>query len=178
MTYLCTITASNSATLTNISNCAGLGAGGTFTNAFTSYELIFQNIIPATTSKILELQIYSGSAYKATSYVDELTMALNATQVVASNITTYIPLSWPADSTNDSLLNAAPGYSGRITITNPSVSGLISVAGQFNYYTVGDYAAVGQMYGFWNSAAAIGGFQVLMDSGNLTSGSILVYGIQ
>jgi hypothetical protein len=32
--------------------------------------------------------------------------------------------------------------------------------------------------GYWNTAAAVDGFQVLMDSGNLTSGSILVYGVQ
>ena len=32
--------------------------------------------------------------------------------------------------------------------------------------------------GYWNTAGVVDGFQVLMDSGNLTSGQILIYGIQ
>jgi len=180
MVYLCTITASNSATLTNISNCAGLGSGGAFTNAYTSYELIFQNIIPASDEKILELQIYSGGVYKSSSYLTSVAWFGNDVANPQGSVTTYIPLSYPADTNSLSLHNAAPGLSGTITIINPSVSGLISVSGRTNYNGGGgsSYLAVGQTYGYWNSAAAVNGFQVLMDSGNITSGSILVYGVQ
>jgi hypothetical protein len=181
MINLCTITASNSATLTNISNCSGLGGGGGFTNAYTSYLLVFQNIVPATDSKILEFQIHSGGAFKATGY--NYTLSIIGGGVVGtanSNTGTYITLTNPVDSNNTSLHNVAPGFSGEITIINPSANAICSVYGQIAYIGAGGtaYYTVGQTYGAWGTAGVVDGFQILMDSGNITSGSIIVYGIQ
>jgi len=178
MTYLCTITASNSATLTNISNCAGLGAGGTFTNAYTSYELIFQAIVPASDQKILEFQIHSGGAYKATGYLSTHYVCAGAS-CAGGNVTTYIPLTYATDSNAVSLHNAAPGFSNTVIITNPSANAIAMVtSGNGGYISEGSGVTTVQSSGYWNTAAAVDGFQVLMDSGNITSGSILVYGIE
>jgi hypothetical protein len=175
---LCTITASSSATLTNISNCSGLGAGGAFTSAYSSYELDFQNIVPATNEKILELQIHTGGAYKATGYLTNWLGYVNGFGVNGAP-TTYIPLSYPTDANAASLQNAAPGYSGTVIITNPAVSGLIFVNATSFTYLDGAGAVLGGFgSGYWNTSGAVDGFQVLMDSGNITSGSIIVYGIQ
>jgi hypothetical protein len=181
MTYLCTITASNSASLNNASPTSGTCP---INNTYTSYELIFQNIIPATDSKIFEFQVHSasgGASYKNSGYAYSLTLnGGGSTGLANSGSATYIPLSNPADSNNASLHNAAPGYSGQIFMTNPSATGICSVYGQLAYIGAGGatYYIIGQTYGAWTTSAAVDGFQVLMDSGNLTSGSIIVYGIQ
>lgn len=172
MILLATLTASNSASLSDTTHITG---------TYTSYELIFQNIIPATDSKILELQIHSGGAFKATGYSYTYgTFASNTANPINSNTGTYVPLSYPADANNLSLHNVAPGLSGRITLTNPSANAICSVAGQINYIGAGGtaYYSVGQTFGAWLTAGIVDGFQVLMDSGNITSGQILIYGIQ
>lgn len=174
MTYLCTITASNSASINNASPTSG---SCPLNGTYTSYKLEFQNIVPATNEKILELQIHSGGAYKATGYLTNWLAYVNGFGVNGAP-TTYIPLSYPTDANAASLANTAPGYSGTVIITNPSVSGLIFVNAQSFTYLDGAGAVLGGFgSGYWNSSAAVDGFQVLMDSGNLTSGSILVYGI-
>jgi len=177
MTYLCTITASNSASINNASPTSG---SCPLNGTYTSYVLIFQNLVPATDSKILEFQVHSGGAYKNSGYVYSQNVGYNgAPGNVGSASATYIALSNPVDSANQSLHNTAPGYSGTLKIMNPSVSGLIPVVGDFGYLGAGgtSYFVVGQISGYWATAGVVDGFQVLMDSGNLTSGSILVYGI-
>lgn len=174
MTYLCTIIASNSASINNASPTSG---SCPINGTYTSYVLIFQNIVPATNEKILELQIHSGGAYKSTSYLTSgiwTAITGNGSQTP----TTYIPISYPADSNAIGLQNAAPGLSGKYIITNPSASAIIMIYGEMAYFNGGGSITIGQSSGYWNSAAAVDGFQVLMDSGNITSGSILVYGVQ
>src|ERR1700687_2699247 len=96
--------------------------------------LIFQNIIPATDSKIFEFQIHSGGAYKNSGYAYSLTLnGGGAAGLANSGSATYIPLSNPVDSNNASLHNAAPGFSGQIFMTNPSANAICSVYGQLAY---------------------------------------------
>ncbi len=175
---LCTIVASSSATLSYASPTSGTC---TIDSTYTSYLIVLQNIVPATDAKILELQIHSGGAFKSTGY--SYAMGIfggNTSNPINSNIGTYVPLSYPADSNNISLHNAAPGLSGQITLTNPSASAIASVTGNIGYIGAGGtaYYSVGQTFGAWTTAAAVDGFQVLMDSGNITSGQILVYGLE
>jgi hypothetical protein len=176
--YLCTITANNSASLNNASPTSG---SCPLNNTYTSYQLIFQNIIPATDEKILELQVHSangGASYKTTGYITSENFCANST-CAGGNPTVYIPLTYPSDANAAALHNAAPGFSGTVVIMNPSVSGLISIStNSAGYLDGGGLAGTTSTFGYWNTAAAVDGFQVLMDSGNITSGSILVYGIQ
>jgi hypothetical protein len=174
VTYLCTITASNSASLNNASPTSGTCP---INSTYTSYRLVFQNLVPATNEKIVELQVHSGGAYKATGYLTNENIMINGALAGASTITTYIPLSFPTDANADAISNTAPGLSGEVFITNPSVSGLIMFNGSGAYLDGAGVVTTETMSGYWNTAAAVDGFQVLMDSGNITSGSILVYGI-
>jgi hypothetical protein len=52
-----TMTAANSATLSDTTS---------LTCAFTSYEIVFENLIPATASATAELQVHSGGSFQAT----------------------------------------------------------------------------------------------------------------
>lgn len=167
MTFLTTLTASNSASLSDTTH---------ITNTYTSYMLVFQNIVPATNEKILEFQIHSGGAFKATGYLTGSNFTTSTTNANQS-ITTYIPLSFPADANIVALANAAPGFSGEIIITNPSANALCMIHGNVAYLNGNGNPITGQTNGYWNTAGVVDGFQVLMDSGNITSGQIQVYGI-
>ena len=178
MTYLCTITASNSASINNASPTSG---SCPINSTYTSYKLVFANIVPQTNEKILELQIHSasgGAGYKASGYIASNTICSNNSCAGGSG-TTFIPLTYDADANASSLANAAPGFSGTVTITNPSASAIVMLSmGDGAYNGGGAVAVTVTAGGYWNTAAAVDGFQVLMDSGNITSGSVLVYGIE
>jgi hypothetical protein len=171
MTFLTSLTASNSASLSDTTH---------ITNTYTSYLLVFQNIVPATNERIMEFQVHSGGSFQNTGYNAITLLAANsAVGATDSNSTAYIPIGQASASTNQSIGNASPGVCGTLTIFNPSVSQKTSIIGQFSYLGGGGagWQVVGQVFGYWNTAGVIDGFQVLMDSGNITSGSILIYGI-
>jgi hypothetical protein len=74
-----TLTASNSATLSDTTS---------FTNAFNEYDIVFENIVPATNAVACQLQVNSGGV-QATNYS---TNALRFTSTTGfDNPTTYIP---------------------------------------------------------------------------------------
>ena len=177
MVYLCTITASNSASINNASPTSGTCP---INSTYTSYKLVFQNLLPATNERIMELQVHSGGSYRATNY--NYIMFVNANSAngtVNGNAQTYFALTQPSASTNQSMGNIAPGYSGTITLTNSSANAIMNIDGEFGYWGGGGagWVVSGTVFGAWGTAGVVDGFQVLMDSGNLTSGSILVYGI-
>jgi hypothetical protein len=177
-TFLCSIVASNSAVMSYAAPTTGTC---TIDNTYTSYVLILQNILPATNERIMELQVHSGGAFKTSGYNAINILAANSSVGSSdSNSTAYIPLTHVTASTNQSISNSAPGYSGTLTLTNPSISQIMNINGQFGYYGGGGagWQVTGTLFGGWGTTGVVDGFQVLMDSGNITSGQILVYGVQ
>lgn len=163
MILLNTLTASSSATLNDTTS---------LTSAFSVYEIIFENIVPATTSTTFELQVHSGGSFQATGYIASTFGNAGSTTVSNSNPTTFIQLS-AATQVNNSL----PGLSGHIRVYTPSVASLHLWNGQIAHF---DTATVANVItsGYWNTSAAVDGFQVLFSTGNITSGVVKIYGIQ
>jgi hypothetical protein len=94
-----------------------------------------------------------------------------------SSPTTYVGCSAPALLTN----GASLGVSGQFRIYNPSsASNYKAIVGQF--WHAGTATSVPQnisVSGQWGGGTgAVDGFQVLMSSGNIASGTIKIYGIQ
>lgn len=164
VTLLNTLTASASATLSDITS---------LTATYSSYELVFQNIIPATNNVTFELQVHSGGAFQTATYLCSTTGFSNGSAtVIPSSPTTFVGLSPPASAPNTSA-----GLSGYVRVQLPTQTtvpklwhGLIAYAGA----TLTGYSSVN---GMWNNTSAIDGFQVLFSSGNITSGTIKIYGI-
>lgn len=156
-----TLTAAASATLSDTTS---------LTATFAEYEIVFENIVPASAAQSAQLQVHSGGAFQGASYVTNAYQVAAGPTAVANNAATGVPI------TNSNATNAAPGISGKLTIFTPSSSSLHAIVGQMFYYsgTVGVTWSVGS---FWNSSAVIDGFQFLMGSGNITSGSIKIYGL-
>ena len=160
---LATLTASNSATLSDTTN---------ITNTYSSYDIVFTNILPASGGTICELQIHSGGAFKSSGYL--ATIAYNSGgSTAAVQTTTYIPCSENATG----VTAAQPAVNGTIRLYNPSdASTKHPISGQLTYQ-LGGAAAVLNMSGWWDTAGAIDGFQVLFSAGNIASGTIKIYGI-
>ena len=156
---LATLTASNVATFSDTTH---------ITSTYKDYEIVFENVPPATNAVNCEIQIHGGGAFKATGY-----LASAVDNGTGGNVTTYIPCS---GATVTTVPNNNGGVSGTLRMLSPSATAQPAlVVGQFIY--LGTTARVVQTGGAWNTAGAIDGFQVLFSSGNITSGTIKIYGL-
>ena len=150
-TLLNTLTANSSATLQDLTS---------FALGYHEYVFVFENIVPATAAVSFEMQVHSAGTFHALGYIN-----------AAGGLTTGIDILQAA-----TLGNAQPGFSGSITMYGPpAVNSLHQVRGQGVFYT-GTVAAVANCAGWWNTAAVLNGFQFLVSSGNIASGTIKVYG--
>jgi hypothetical protein len=156
---LATLTAANSATLTDITH---------ITAAYNEYELVFENILPVTNNTGCQITVHSGGSFQSTGYNALVTN--NGT--ASGSLTTNIPCSPLA-----SVSNAHSGVSGQIRIYKPS-SGAFPVMwrGQFLDLVAGN-VHLAEVGGAWDTAAAIDGFQVQFNTGNIASGTIKIYGM-
>lgn len=157
-----TLIASSSATLSDTTS---------FTAAYSAYEIIFENLVPATTSTSAEIQVHSGGSFQTTGYLaNSLQFSSGGSSSTAQ--TTFIPA-----SSTTSVVNTVPGVSGTIRIYNPSSTTTPKHwTGQFSYLN----GAVDQgclVSGYWNANGAVDGFQFLFSTGNIASGKIKIYGI-
>lgn len=163
MTLLVTLTAANSATLSDTTH---------ITNAFPEYEIVFENLVPASAGVTCEIQVHSSGAFQATTYVAQATRFNNNTGL-GNAPTTFIPC-----SANTEVANAAPGLSAKMRLVTPSATGRTALYGAGGYNTATPLYANVEFGGYWNGGAtAIDGFQVLFSTGNITSGTVKIYGI-
>lgn len=161
-----TLTASNSAALSDTTS---------ITSAYNEYELIFENVLPATNSTSISLYVHSGGTFQVSSYVSAgQAVQQSGTSGGMSTLTTSILLS---DNNAVSNVAANGGVSGRIMVFNPvGTASPKAWVGQFNSGNGTGTLRVTVISGHWNNTAAVDGFQVSSSSGNLTSGTIKVYG--
>jgi hypothetical protein len=154
-----TLTASNSATLSDTTSLTG---------AYPDYEIVFENIVEATASQPLELRVQSGGAFKTTGYQGYAI----GTGGAGFAPTTFIPL-----TLNGAIATPLNGYSGHFRIINPSQSSVAAVYGMSAGFTTA-IADTAQFSGAWTTAGVVTGLQFLFGSGNITSGTIKIYGMQ
>jgi hypothetical protein len=163
-TLLATLTASSSATLSDVTH---------FTSAYNEYVIVFENVIPATGAVSCEIQVHSGGSFQATSYLSALNI-FTGTTTVQTAATTFLPCSQTAALP----LTSALGVSGEFEIYGPvsTTTSNKQWRAKFTHFNSGGVIVGGDMAGFWNSTAAIDGIQILMSSGNITSGTVKIYG--
>jgi hypothetical protein len=157
-------------TLTASGTPATLSDTTSLTGAYSTYEIILENLVPALSGATCEIQVHSAAAFQNTGYLaNEMHFASASVGSVAS--TTYIPCS-------NAVANAVPGTSGSFRIYTPSLTttpknwtGIFSHA-----FTGGTVNVGGSSSGYWNANGAVDGFQVLFSSGNISSGIVKIYG--
>lgn len=156
-----TLTASTSATLSDTSS---------LTATYSEYEIVFANIIPASNSTTFELQVHESGTFPSTGYLSTGIGNNSGGVALFDNPTTFIPLSHTSLVTN-----STPGLNGWVRVATPSASSFHNFHGHTGYAT-GSGAGVIDFDGYLNTSAVIDGFQVLFSAGNITSGTVKIYG--
>lgn len=162
-----TLTASSSAALQDTTS---------LTATYPAYELEFINLKPSSATSQLQLQVYSGGVYKNTAY--NYANTYTTSTGVASN---WIGLSTSSPSTTAA---AESGITGSLFVKSPSQTTMYKMINGFASWTTGDTngSLTGQMMnlcsGYWGGGTgAVTGFQFIFSSGNISSGTIKVWGI-
>jgi hypothetical protein len=163
LTLLNTLTASNSASLSDTTS---------LTSSFSSYEIVYENVIPATNATSFELQLQVSGTFQTSGYVALINIVTTTGTNSASVATSFIPLSNLTAS-----FNGAPGVSGKFRIYNPSATAIIQVTGEAVNAVNSSTMNLIQYGGSFNTSAAVTGLKFIMSSGNITSGTIKIYGV-
>ncbi|HUO36584.1 MAG TPA: hypothetical protein VMU34_01430, partial [Mycobacterium sp.] len=184
---LATLTASTSASLTDINNCAPISTSttGCFTNAYTRYLIDLENLVLSspTGNGGCQIQVYnSGGTYQATGYIAQYNV--DGT-VAGATTTTYISCS-PVGIGSGTNTLGAPGVSGWFIIYNPAAAAKAQMLVQ-TVYNVGTTGApvthTNTATGYWNTAQAIVGFRICPGTtagtcaGTWATGVVKVYGL-
>jgi hypothetical protein len=162
MTLLNTLTASNSASLSDTTS---------LTASYSSYEIVFENLLPANNADAFEFLVHSNGSFQATSYLSTVLPIGSAAQ----QPTTYIGITSSAATAN-----SGAGMAGVGRIFNPSQTTSFKLAqGESTGQIAGPTLAFSIWGGMWTGGTtAVDGFKVqTVSGGNITSGTIKIYGI-
>lgn len=159
-----TLTASGSATLSDTTS---------FTSTFAEYELVLESMLPATNGVTLQLQVNTAGGLQSTVYV---ATSFNADITYGTvQFTNCIPCSENANVIN----TAGPGLSGRIIAYKWNSGGTIQTQwrGDFVHLISSTRMGFCSSAGMWNSTTALTGITISFSSGNITSGTVKIYGV-
>jgi hypothetical protein len=143
-----------------ISGAASYSDTTSITSACDDYQIIFDDLIPATSNVNVEILFHSSGSFQNTNYVNQSGGATAYFDVIknAANISNVDGASFTLTLFGvNSAVHKKSALSGSYVATTPSV---VFMNGA----------------GYWNGGTtAIDGFQVLMSSGNIASGKVKVY---
>lgn len=162
---LATLTAANSASLSDSTS---------FTSTYDEYEIVLENILPATNSVEAYLQVRSGGAFQTASYKSTVVSLLSG-GMYASSLTTGIVLNYAGR------LSSAANYgmSGNIRIGGVNNSSYKRVWGQTasSDPAASDESVTSTLSGAWiGGTGVITGVRLQMSSGNIASGKVYIFG--
>ncbi len=157
-----TLTASGSATLSDTTSLTG---------TYTWYTLVFENIKPANgTGTPCEIQVHSGGGFITTSTYQTVAIA-NGT--ATTGVIAYIPCSGNSGAGVEP--DSSSAISGTIRVYVPTTAS-VNWEGQVTYQNAGASLWEIVQVGGFNPSITIDGFQVKFGTGNISSGSIRIYG--
>jgi hypothetical protein len=159
-TLINTLTASNSTALQDTSS---------LTSAYAEYEIVIEDMISATNAVSCEIQVHSGGTFQSTTYVSGYLVG-NGSTASSANSTTFIPCSAGATMSNTAPMIAI------FRVNNPSAAVTLKPWTGFGESFACAVVCATTFGGYWNNSAAVDGFQIVMSSGNITSGKVKVYG--
>jgi hypothetical protein len=171
LTWLATATASNSATLE---------FNALFSATYDNYLFVLDRLIPATDAVFLYSQMGTGAGptYATTGYYWNTVASVQGSQ-------------YPVYGSNDAqcvygrnsggayyIKNAAPGYSGILKVSGTNASSNPAMGTGTSAYADSSPSVVNNVTGWWIAAATYTAIKFYMSSGNITSGTIRMYGMQ
>jgi hypothetical protein len=160
-----TLTASNSSALQDTTS---------ITATYTHYKLVFMNIVRATAAANCEIQVYA-SSYQTSGYLAGAYKYNASSTGSRNNATTYIPCDVNDSTSSDQATGLIGGISGEIYFDAPA-AGYAKWRGLISSYSTSPAEEGALIFGFWNSASAFTGYQVIFSSGNIVSGTVELFG--
>lgn len=158
-----TLTASSSTTLFDTTS---------ITNTYNEYEIVFENITPATNNVTLNMQVHAAGSFQSTNYNSNI-LAFAGTASAVASLTTVIQLS---DTTVSS--TAARGVSGYIKMYGNQASGNVHAwEGRTVHRNQVPTITSAIISGQWESGTAVDGFQISFNTGAIANGVLKVYGL-
>lgn len=147
------------------SNSSSLDFTSGIDSTYDNYLFLFENIIPVSDTLLkMRVSTNAGSSWESSNYVANVTSDTGAIVLSSFSI----------------IATSGGGASGRIMLGNPSSSSVYK-----KIYSHGAYISTGPAYstiingGTWMGATtAINGIRFLMHSGNISSGTIRMYGLK
>lgn len=159
---LATLTASNSATLADTTS---------LTSTYNRYEIVFSQIIPATNNVSCRLR-YNVGGVQTSGYKSTLLFGQGA--ATGSNTSTTFIL---CASSSEGLTNADPGLDAVCSINNPSGAVKSKTICTIGHTGNSDPTISATSVGWYDTNGAVTGIELSMSSGNITSGTVRIYGI-
>lgn len=164
------------------SSSAELDFTSWYSSSYDEYVIELLNLLPATNATTLRLQwsTNNGSTYDSGSnYVDNsMAVAPSGFNHSAHTTATSHPLNLydnDAPVSNDSTHG---GVSASFRLINPAGSLYKNMFGTANYWSSGSTYIITTGGLFYLSTSAVNAFKIFSSSGNLTSGTVRIYGLR
>lgn len=158
-----TLTASNSASLTDTTS---------LTATYDRYQIVFQDILPVTNGVAGRIRYIVGGVTQTTGYISGgifVTTFIGPTDNIPFGTTTA----------NIQISNAAPGVNATFILQNPSGSGKHMIYGTGSYRpSVAAEGAPFNSSGWYDTAGVVTGLDFSVSTGNISSGTIKIYGMK
>lgn len=182
LVLLAEYSASNSASIALATRNASGQSGNMFQTDFDEYLVEVLSLVPATNNQDMRLQFSTngGSTYDSTAghYAWSTFRWTNAgSSPDGSTSDTAITISAGATFISSTASNG--GLSGSFKVFNPlSGAAMTRLRGEMGQYNVGSSLEEPSGFGaVYTQTTAVNAFQVISTSGNITSGTVRVYGI-
>lgn len=156
-----TITANNSTSISSTVSWA----------PYSSIEFVFQNLTALNTSSLI-MQLNSGGL-QVTNYNNTTFGTAGTTAITQNTSSTFLAITSSALTTG----NALGGVSGTIRLTGINTTGPKGLTGVVFYNGVSNANSGSVTAGSWASSGIVSGCSILLNSGNLNLGSVIIYGL-
>ncbi len=147
-------------------------------DTYDRYKISIENLRPATADVYLMLRVGVGATptYQSTNYQGYgHFIANNSDGLFGSGVTNGVALAYTSGS-SAGMSNSAGSFSAEITFANPESTDIFNVMYQSQYYGTNTFTFSCRGGGMWTGAQAVTAIELLMQSGNITSGTARLYG--
>ena len=150
------------------SNVASLSDTTSFTSAYRYYEIVLENVVPATNNVFLQFRPQVSGTFQST---------VSAANLESNSVSAVAFLGASGEISRNIANTAGGGVSGKILIENPASASVTKIVNSEMGCLSGGFAGKNSASLIYSgSTAAMTGFQLIMSAGNISTGTVRIYG--